>query len=73
MPPELGFGAVDVVALVVAVASSIWVYASRDTHGYVTVGYRVPFHELPWAAKRKGFLARVAYLTVFALFASRRS
>ena len=48
-----GFGFLDLCLLVIALASVAWVHFSHDTHGYITVGYRVPFHKLPTRAKAK--------------------
>lgn len=57
LPPELGFGGLDLVLLGVAAASALWVHFSRDTHGFITVGYRVPFRELPRSAKAKVYFS----------------
>ena len=71
LPPELGFGALDLGLFLAAVAASLWVYGSRDTHGYVTVGYRVPFAKLPPRAKTKVYVALALGASFMALFLYR--
>ena len=56
-PRELGLGTAELLLLVASIGSSLSVYVSSDTHGWVTFGARTPFPKLPLQAKLKVYSA----------------
>jgi hypothetical protein len=57
IPAEAGVGWPEAFLVGVSVALSLSVFLSRDTHGYITVGYRTPFQRLPAHARWRIYLA----------------